>query len=336
MWLKGLAGAAVTTTAVATTAGVAAAVTVTVRPGDNLTRLAARYGTTVAALAAANGITDRGRVYAGERLTLPATAAPSTITVTVRRGDNLTGIAARYGTTVAALAAANHVTNPNVVRMGRQLAVPAGGGSAAAGGGPSAAAPGWVTVAPGDNLTGIAARYGTSAGALAAANRLSDPNRVLAGQHLVIPAGGAAPGWLPDAVLTDPARLQLRPAFRRWSAAYRLPTGLLEGLSWWESGWQSTVVSSTGAVGVGQLEPSTVGFVRTLIGDPTLKATVPEQNIHMSAAFLHHLLASTGDRTDLAVAAYYQGLASVNRRGMLPETRHYVTGVLNYARLFAR
>src|SRR5438552_3195802 len=49
--------------------------TVTVRPGDNLTAIAARAGTTVAALAAANGIRNPDHVEVGQVLKLPTTGA---------------------------------------------------------------------------------------------------------------------------------------------------------------------------------------------------------------------------------------------------------------------
>ncbi len=49
-------------------------------------------------------------------------------TYTVRSGDTLSHIAARYGTTVNALASANGIKNPNLIRVGQQLRV--GGASA--------------------------------------------------------------------------------------------------------------------------------------------------------------------------------------------------------------
>ena len=106
MWLAG-----------GSNAGVAFAATTTVRPGDTLSAIAQRYGTTVSALAAANGITNRNQIYAGTTLQVPgpppvarAASGPSAAaavtpggTVAVRSGDTLSSIAARYHTTVAAL-----------------------------------------------------------------------------------------------------------------------------------------------------------------------------------------------------------------------------------------
>jgi lipoprotein-anchoring transpeptidase ErfK/SrfK len=60
-----------------------------------------------------------------------------------------------------------------------------------------AAGPQWVVVNWGDTLYGIAARYGTSVGAMLQANHLPDANFVYAGQRLVIP-NGVAPGAAPS------------------------------------------------------------------------------------------------------------------------------------------
>jgi soluble lytic murein transglycosylase-like protein len=52
----------------------------TVAAGENLTRIAGRYGTTVAAIVAANGIANPSRIFAGQQLVIPgapAVAAPA-------------------------------------------------------------------------------------------------------------------------------------------------------------------------------------------------------------------------------------------------------------------
>jgi soluble lytic murein transglycosylase-like protein len=61
-----------------------------------------------------------------------------------------------------------------------------------AGAGTAAAAT--VTVAPGDTLGAIAARNGTTVAAIVAANGIADPDRIVAGRRLTIPAAGAAAG----------------------------------------------------------------------------------------------------------------------------------------------
>jgi LysM repeat protein len=107
--------------------GTAAAGSYTVRWGDTLTTLAARFGTSVRALAEANGLADPNRVLAGRSLSIPGRGAtprattsrpatpvtPPTSVHVVAAGENLTGIAAHAGTTVAKLLQLNHLSNAN-------------------------------------------------------------------------------------------------------------------------------------------------------------------------------------------------------------------------------
>ena len=269
-------------------------------------------------------------------------------TVRVGSGANLTQIARTYGTSVHALVALNDIADPNMVLVGTVLQVPTattvGSDPATTAGSTS------IVVSPGDSLWAIALRYGTTVTALAAANGIDDPSRVTIGHHLTVPAsgrvgaasGGSAPspatgqgGGLPASLLAHPARLALIPLFHQWADAYGVPRSLLEATCWWESGWQMAVVSSTGAVGVGQLEPSTVRTLRVTLGDQTLSSTDASDNIEMASAYLHELLTRTGGNEALALAGYYQGLASVHHRGMMSSTVRYVHGILSYLPSFS-
>jgi LysM repeat protein len=107
-----------------------------VQPGETLWSIATRYGTTMQAIATANGLANTRLIYAGQRLTIPGAAASGGSYV-VQRGDTLAAIAARHGTTVAAIAGANGLANPSYIYAGQRLRIPAGGTAAApaAGGG---------------------------------------------------------------------------------------------------------------------------------------------------------------------------------------------------------
>ena len=189
-------------------------------------------------------------------------------------------------------------------------------------------------VRPGDTLSSIAAKYGTTYGALARANHLRNANVVVIGQKLTIPAGAGGPSkGLPAKLLAHPDRLPLRANFQRWAAQYGVPADLLQALCWVESGWQIGVVSRTGAVGIGQLMPATVDHMRVVLRAP-LDPTNADDNIRMSARFLRFLLDGTGGDVNLTLAAYYQGLRSVREGPVLPETLHYVETVLAFRPMF--
>ena len=315
-----------------------------VASGDTLSTIAARYGVSTAALAAANGITNRNVVVIGRKLTVPsgsgtAAASPATSaagTHQVGRGETLSHIARRYGVSTSALAAANNITNPNLVVIGRKLTVPSGGG----GGSAAKAAPATSAthqVGRGETLSHIARRYGLSTSALAAANNITNPNMVVIGRKLTVPSaggGGSAaaktgptPSGLPSRLKASPNRLALLPVFRHWAAKYGVPADLLMAMTWLESGWQNNVVSSTGAAGIGQLMPDTVDWLEQVIIREPLNVASPEDNIRMSARYLRWLLDRTGS-TRTSLAGYYQGLRSVNEIGLYDDTVVYVDGVL--------
>ena len=172
-----------------------------VQRGETLSSIAAGYGTTAQAIASANGLANANYIYAGQRLTIPGGSAASLGgssggAYVVRAGDTLFSIAARHGTTAQAIAAANGLANANRIHAGQRLTIP-GGGSQAASPSPASSAALTYTVRPGDNLAAIAYRHGTTAWAIASANRLANPNYIYPGQTLRIPAGAVAPGPAP-------------------------------------------------------------------------------------------------------------------------------------------
>jgi LysM repeat protein len=194
-------------------------------------------------------------------------------------------------------------------------------------------APTSYVVKGGDNLETIAHRFGTTVGSLVAANKIRNPNIVVIGTRLKLPpplgtTDGGAPGVLPARLRAHPDRLRLSPRFDYWAGRYGVPPDLLKALAWYESGWQNGVVSSTGAIGVGQLMPFTSDFVANdLLGNPTLDPKRTDDNIRMSARFLRFLLDQTGGAPNLALAAYYQGLARTRQGKFFDDTKRYVAGI---------
>lgn len=134
-----------------------------VRRGDTVGRLAVLYGSTIEAIAAANGLDDRYLIYIGEELVIPVRIPPPATTTptptftptmtptatattelgiipidqpstpansyTVQRGDTLGRIASRFNTTVETLARLNGITNPNRIFVGQVLILPPIGGA---------------------------------------------------------------------------------------------------------------------------------------------------------------------------------------------------------------
>jgi LysM repeat protein len=137
----------------------------------------------------------------------PAPAAPAPVsTYTVVRGDSLSGIASRFGTTSRNLMSLNGITNANLIRVGQVIklsadaapaapapAAPAPAAPAPAAPAPTAtAAPTTYTVVARDTLSGIASRFGTTTRNLMSLNGITNANRLRIGQVLTI-VGAAAP-----------------------------------------------------------------------------------------------------------------------------------------------
>ncbi len=183
----------------------------TVRGGDTLSHLAAKYGVSVDSLTEVNSLENPNFIVVGQTLTIPgqsdgsAAPAPSgtsssgdggASTHVVGSGESRSEIAKKYGLSIEELAAANGITDPSRVWAGSLLRVasappppPGVGGGGGAGG--------TYTVQSGDSLSGIAGQFGTTATAIAEANELQDVNRIVAGQTLTVPgaSGGGGTAW---------------------------------------------------------------------------------------------------------------------------------------------
>jgi len=95
--------------------------TYTVKKGDTLSQIAARYNTTVNNLATLNNIQNVNLIYPGQVLKLSGSGAAKTYTV--KAGDNLTKIAKLYGTTINKIAKDNGIKDVNKIYVGQVLKV---------------------------------------------------------------------------------------------------------------------------------------------------------------------------------------------------------------------
>jgi LysM repeat protein len=169
----------------------------TVQPGENLFRIALRYGTTIEAIRSANGLSSNV-IRTGQRLVIPrgGAASPSSSpsgssasgAYVVQRGDTLFSIAMRHGVTTSALMQANNLGGSKIIYAGQRLIIPRGGSGAA-----QPAATRSYTVRPGDTLSSIARRFGTTVAVLAHVNGLANPSAIRPGQVLRLSGSAAAP-----------------------------------------------------------------------------------------------------------------------------------------------
>ena len=170
----------------------------TVKAGDSLSAIAARYGMSYETLARLNNIANPNRIYVGQVLRLGSgststvsnvvnhSTASSAGSYTVKSGDSLSAIAARYGMSYETLARLNNISNPNRIYVGQTLNLGTSGYTSHHYAASSSSNGGSYTIQAGDTLSAIAARYGMSYETLARLNNISDPNRIVAGQRIVL------------------------------------------------------------------------------------------------------------------------------------------------------
>ena len=142
-------------------------------------------------------------------LASPALAAPSRGDVihVVRRGENLTLLARRYGVSAWAIVRANGITNPDRIYVGQRLVIPL------------ATPSGWIThiVQRGETLTAIGWRYGIDPWTIARANGIANLNLIFVGQAVVL-LGTAAPAPVPEPPAPKPPEPESW--MGSWSAEY--------------------------------------------------------------------------------------------------------------------
>ena len=124
--------------------GSAASSSYTLKRGDTLSRVASKFRVPIAAIVAANDISNPDKVWEGQKLTVPdklaaqvAAAKPIASATSdapadgskvyeVRAGDTLSSIAKRFDTTVADLVARNGLKGATaIIREGKTLKLPA-------------------------------------------------------------------------------------------------------------------------------------------------------------------------------------------------------------------
>lgn len=369
------AGVALAAVGVAASGTVAQAADYTVQPGDTVSHIALRTGTSVRAIVAANGLDARASIRAGQTLAIPApgaTAAPApaartTVTHDVVAGDTVSALARRYGTTTAAIVAANGLDAAARIRIGQALTIPAPGAGGTAVAPAAAVAARSHTVVAGDTVSAIARRYGTTVQAVVDANALGASALIRIGEVLTVPAGGAAPATgaartgapasglvgstflgrtYPAATVASanankaallevgvPSRAEMQALVVATAREMAVDPALAQAIAYQESGFDHSAVSPANAIGTMQVIPSAGQWASELVGRP-LNLLDPQDNVTAGVAILRRLVATSPD-LPTAIASYYQGQRGVREHGMYPDTRRYVANVQTHMSRYA-
>ena len=340
----------------------------TVRAGDTVSHIAARTGTSVASIARANSLADASRIHIGQVLAIPSTSGSSStpaaakptshkVTHTVRAGETVSAIAARYGTTVASVVSKNHLDSRALIRVGQVLTISGGGAPAAATPRPATSKVHY-TVRAGDTVGAIASRHGTTVAAIVKANDLGAHALIRIGQVLTLPGtatqtstkstsvkptGSKVPSTFegrtyPEAVVGAanankatleargvPSKAEMQRKVVSTARALGLDPALAQAIAFQESGFNHTSVSPANAIGVMQVIPSSGEWASDLVGRH-LNLLDPDDNVTAGVAILRSLVRTSPD-LPRAIAGYYQGANSVRKYGMFADTRRYVANV---------
>jgi len=413
--------------------------TYTVRPGDTVSSIAARFSTTVSAIAAVNHLNSRALIMIGQELVIPTgdggsstgsggsggatsgsgSSSSGASRYTVRSGDTLFGIGAEHGIAVAAIMRLNQLSS-TVIQPGQHLKLAGGGGSssssssASSGATGSDASGGRYTVRSGDTVSAIAARYDTTVGAIIEANDLDSRALIRIGQVLTVPGagkpspsssnGGSSSGsssptngssrytvrsgdtlsgiaakhdttvstisslndldtsviypgqtlrlpttekLVPSTFLhytypadvvaaanenkaellsTElPGRTRMQEIIRTTAVQMGVDPALALAVAHLESGFDAAAVSPANAVGAMQVVPSSGEWASSMVGED-LDILDPRDNAVAGISILRYLT-RTAPNLKTAIAGYYQGLASVTNNGMYADTRRYVANI---------
>ena len=252
----------------ASPAPVATPATHTVAAGDTVWQIARDTGTTVEQIVAANGLDARATIRVGQVLTLPGgtttastASAPSpgpaaaTGSHAVVAGDTVSGLALRYGTTVAAISDANGLDERALIRIGQTLAIPDGATPHAQG------------------LVGNTFAGRTYPDAVVdAANQ---------NKATLLAAGVPSTSEMQALVAATARDMGVDPA-------------LAQAIAYQESGFNQAAVSPANAIGTMQVIPSSGDWASDMVGRH-LDLLHPQDNVVAGVAILRRLLETSPD-----------------------------------------
>ena len=164
----------------------------TVKKGDTLSSIAKRYNTSVSNIVSLNNnISNPNLIYPGQRFKImtntPNGISNSFIMYQVKRGDTLSAIARKYGTTVNKLVELNNIKNPNLIYINQILKIYNNLSNNTILGEHSCGKI-LYKIKYGDTLSFLALRFNTSVSDIAKINNIKNVNLIYAGNVIQIPA----------------------------------------------------------------------------------------------------------------------------------------------------
>ena len=166
--------------------------------GDTIASIAEKFGTDVATVRRLNFLSD-DNIFAGQILRMPIVAGvaipggptptPAPFRYTIAAGDTLAAIGERFGVDPVKIVEANNLLTPDSLVVGQELVIPGYEAPVSTSGD---GAGGVIhVVQAGEGLGQIAEKYGVTTADIIAANSLTNPDLLQAGQKLVIPGVSA-------------------------------------------------------------------------------------------------------------------------------------------------
>ena len=162
---------------------------VVVKPGETLSEIAERYGTSVQRLMQLNGLRSPQDLWAGSRIQVPGAGGSNAGSgnYTVKPGETLSEIAERYGTSVQRLMQLNGLRSAQDLWAGSRIQVPGAGSARTSTGARTTTVNANYTVKQGETLSELAERYGTSVQRLMELNNLRSAQDLWAGSRIQVP-----------------------------------------------------------------------------------------------------------------------------------------------------
>ncbi|MFE7630084.1 LysM peptidoglycan-binding domain-containing protein [Kocuria sp. NPDC057446] len=297
----------------------------TVSPGDSLWAVAQRHGVAVDELMRWNDLSGAALLFPGQELRLAAGPAPAAETPrrtappaaepprdehVVRSGDSLWGIAQARGVSVQSLLDGNDLTVNSLLRPGQRLSV---------------AAPARETV-----RTAEAPAPERSEEPRPAERAVGDTFLGRTYEDGVVDSANRHHEQL--AARPVPSREEMRRLVHDTAVRMGVDPALALAHAHQESGFDHRAVSPADAVGTMQVIPDAGDWASGLVGRE-LDLLDPQDNVTAGVAIIRQL-GRAAPSTDVAIAAYYQGLHGVKKYGMYDDTKQYVKNVKSHRQRF--